>query len=231
MGVKTAEVLIREGLSLAGREYDAADTRPFSDLKDWLSSLALGWPWPHCSLSGTFVLAAGVKAIVLGGSSTNITGTRVTRVEFPLEIMYGPDILPDKIYQQAFNRDYDIFDTPVGLPDRASYSHDFFHTDGNVIIVFNKKPKTAIRIHIPYQFDPAAQYAIGDIATLIPWYPNDDTIKTSIAYYAAKHHDGVTSDKTLKFEDTLSIQVKNDKLKFGIIDSFVLKMNRSPRFR
>lgn len=227
MGVKTAEELITEGVRLAGREYDAADARPLSDLIEWLSSVALGWPWAECSASLTLTLAAGVRTALLGGTApVNATAQRITRIEFPLEVMYGPDILPDKIYQEAYNKSYDEYDVGVGIPTKASYQRNILHT-GNTVIVFNKKPSTDIRVHVPYQFDPSPDLDIDGT----PWYPNDLTIKESIAYYTAKHHDGVAAEKTLKLEDSLSIMVKNDKLKFGVIDSFVLKMNRSPRFR
>lgn len=227
MGVKTAEVLIQEGVRLAGREYDATDTRPLSDLIDWLSSVALGWPWPETKSSITLTLAAGARIALLGGTApVNATGVRITRVEFPLEIMYGPDVMPDKIQQEAYSASYADYDVPEGNPDKASYQRNVLHY-GSTLLVFNKKPKTDIRIHVPYQFDPS----IGLLVANTPWYPNDDTIKTAVAYYTAKHHDGVTADKTLKLEDMLSIMVKNDKLKFGVFDSFTMKMNRNPRGR
>ena len=227
MGVKTAEELITEGVRLAGREYDATDTRPLSDLIDWLSSVALGWPWPECKASVTVTLAAGARAVTLGGSSlVYAPGSRITRIEFPLEIVYGPDTLPDEIKQEAYNASYDAFDVGVGNPSKASYQRNVLHY-GNTIIVFNKTPSTALRIHVPYQFDPS----IGMELANTPWYPNDLTLKTAVAYYTARHHDGVTADKTLKLEDDLSIMVKNDKLKFGVIDTFVMKMNRNPAGR
>ena len=227
MGVKTAEELITEGVRLAGREYDSTDTRPLSDLINWLSSVALGWPWPECSSSITLTLLAGARTALLGGTApTYAIGKRITRIEFPLEIMHGPDILPDKIYQEAYSASYDVFDVPVGNPNKASYLRSLKITD-KTTLVFNKKPKTDIRIHVPYQFDPSVGLLVGSI----PWYPNDLTLKQAVAYYTAKHHDGVAAEKTLKLEDDLSIMIRNDKLKFGVIDSFVMKMNRNPRDR
>ena len=227
MGVKTAEVLITEGVRLAGREYDATDTRPLSDLIDWLTSVVLGWPWPETVGYGTFTLPAGARNLALGlNSPVNAAGQYVMRVNFPLEVMYGPDILPDKIYQEAANASYDVLDVPVGIPTKASYVRNVLRY-GNIAIAFNAKPKTDIRIRVPYQFDPSVGTLIGST----PWYPNDVTLKTAIAYYTARHHDGVAAENTLKLEDELSIMVKNDKLKYGVIDSFVMKMNRSPRFR
>lgn len=227
MGVKTVEALITEGVRLAGREYDSTDTRPLSDLIDWLSSVALGWPWPECKAYVLITLAAGARTALLGGTTpTYAVGQRVTRVEFPLEIMYGPDILPDKIYQEAYNAAYDVYDVGEGNPNKASYQRNYLAT-GNTLLVFNRKPKTDIRIHVPYQFDPSVGMVVADI----PWYPNDLTIKTAVAYYTAKYHDGVDAAKTLKLEDDLSIMVKNDKLKFGIVDSFTMKLDRKPRYR
>lgn len=226
MGVKTVAELITEGVRLAGREYDADDTRPLTDLIEWLSSVALGWPWPETKTSITATLASGERTILMGGvAPVNTTGERILRVYFPLEIMYGPDIYPDKIYQEAYSDSYDAYDVPDGNPTKASYQRNV-EGAGNTLIVFNKKPRSDIRIHIPYQFDPSVDLDLEGT----PWYPNDLTIKESIAYYTAKHHDGVAAEKTLKLEENLSVMVRNDKVKFGIIDSTVLKINRRPRF-
>ena len=72
MGVKTAEDLIKEGVRLAGREYDDTDTRPLTDLINWLSSVALGWPWPETKSNSTFTLITGSRLLLLGGSATNL---------------------------------------------------------------------------------------------------------------------------------------------------------------
>lgn len=223
MGLKSAEELITEGVRLAGREYDSADTRPLSDLIMWLSSMALGWPWPETMSSGTFDLAAGARVLVLGGTATNATGQRIIRVNFPLKIMYGPDILPDKIQQEAFSANYDAYDVGEGNPSKASWQRGFFHPS-IAMIVFNKKPTATIRIHVPFQFDPSVDLGLENT----PWYPNDLTLVQSIAYYTARYHDGVAAEKTLKLEDDLAVMIRNDKIKFGVIDSFTLKMNRKP---
>lgn len=225
MGVKTAEEIITEGVRLAGREYDADDTRPLTDLIEWLSSVALGWPWPETMASVTVTLAAGARALAMGGNSlVYLSGYRIIRVNFPLEIMYGPDMYPDKIYQEAFNKAYDNYDVGEGNPTKASYQRNVLHP-GNTLLVFNKKPISDIRIHVPYQFDPSPDITIESI----PWYPNDLTIKESVAYYTARHHDGPDAKKTKDFEDSLALMVRNDKVKFGVIDSFSLKVNRNPR--
>jgi hypothetical protein len=226
MGVKTAAEIIKEGVELAGVAYDSTDNNPFSWLMQWLESVALGWPWPECMTSATYNLAAGQRGFTIGATSTNGTGLIVTRVNFPLEIMHGPDMLADKIYQEAFNAAYDTVDVPDNNPTRASYQRNYFKP-GMVFIIFNAKPKTDIRIHVPYQIDPAYGLLIDNT----PWYPNDETMICAVAYKAAIYADGVDAQTTAAFADKLSTMVRNDKLKFGVIDSFVMKMNRNPRSR
>lgn len=227
MGVKTAEELIKEGVRLAGIEYNADDTRPLSDLKDWLSSVALGWPWPETIFNFGPTLYAGTNYFLLGYGATVGATSRILRVSFPLKIVYGEDRLPDKINQEAFSNNMSAANVPVGLPDKASYTRNWTGVYGKVLIAFNKKPATDLQLDISTQIDLAVDYTIASI----PWYPNDSTIKQSIAYFTSKYHDGPASEKTLKFEDDLAIMVRNDKLKFGVIDSFVMKMNRNPRDR
>lgn len=227
MGVKTAEELITEGVRLAGREYDATDTRPLSDLIEWLSSVALGWPWPETIANFGATLAAGAYDLSIGGGGTIAAAYRVLRINFPIKIEYGSNILSDNVYQEGWIENRESAYIPDGLPDKASYTRNFGGVSGKAVIAFNKKPTTDIRLLINVQYDPAVDYTLAST----PWYPNDLTIKESIAYYTAKHHDGVAAEKTLKLEDSLSIMVKNDKLKFGVIDSFVMKMNRNPRGR
>lgn len=227
MGVKTVEVLIQEGVRLAGREYDATDTRPLSDFKDWLESVALGWPWDETINTENVILAAGSNAVVLG--VVYAAGLKVHRVLFPMWVVYGEGTLPDKITQEPYNDAVmDAQYYPVGIPTKASYKRVISGAGVNRVgLLFNRRAKTDLTIQVKYQYNPAEGYDI----TSVPWYPNDITLKTAIAFHTARHHDGVASDKALKLEDDLSIMIKNDKLKFGVFDSFTMKMDRNPRNR
>ena len=224
MGVKTIEELIKEGVRLAGREPDVADTRPLNDLKDWLRSVALGWPWDEITNIRQATLLAGTYLLNIGGSGGTLDpGRNVFRIVFPILLSHGPNYLPDKITQQAVinTQLFPAADIPTGVPTKAGYSR----FENGLLLMFDKKANQDYQLQINYQWDPATGYTIADI----PWYPNDLTIKQSIAYFTARHHDGVDAPKTLKLEDELSIMLRNDKLKFGVTDSFTMKMNRKPK--
>ncbi len=222
MGVKTCEQLIRKGLYLAGVTYKATDTRPLDDLKSWLRSVAISWPWPEVEGIERATVPAGEYVIEMGIDGDFAESRYIQRVTFPMLIMYDEQCLPDKILQKAVNKmsvgnEY----VPEGVPDRAGYLPD---GSGAVQILLNRKPKIDTVIQIAYQYDPAVGYTIEDI----PWYMNDDTMEYAVAFKAAEVKDGPTAENTLKLEEALSTKVRNDKIKFGVIESATLKMNRRP---
>ena len=224
MGVKTCEELIRRGVYLAGVTYKAADTKPLTDLKTWLRSVALGWPWPDIMGTEIVTLAAGDYRVGLGLGEDWATSRYLQRIDFPLMILYDENTLPDKVLQQGTgSMVQDEAYIPEGIPDRAGYAR--IDNGGAIIIIFNRKLKTALTMQIGYQYDPAVDYELDDV----PWYVNDDTMEYAIAWKAAEAKDGPTAANTLKLEEALSTKLRNDKIKIGIIDSFTLKMNRKPQ--
>jgi hypothetical protein len=227
MGVKTAAEIIKEGVELAGVAYDATDNNPLSWLKQWLESVALGWPWPEVSGGVVIELLAGEYTQELGMGSLFRNTLHIHRLLFPIQAVYPGDFLPDPIYQEGFiEARIDINSIPIGVPDRASYLRST-NTPGQVTLYFNRRAKKDLNIEVKYQYNPAVNYTTADI----PWYQNDETMIHAVAYKAAKYADGPDASTTAAFANDLSTMVRNDKLKFGVVDSFVMKMNRNPRSR
>lgn len=228
MGVLTAEEIIREGVQLAGVTYDATDTRPFGWLKDWLRSVSYGWPWPDITGVVEVPLLAGTAGAAFGGSATILNGANIIRITFPLRLYFGSGFLEREITQQAYtSQDINILHLREGVPDKASYIRNFFNGVGTVAIFFNRKTKADYTVQVPYQFDPAAAYVILNVATIIPWYQNDNTMKQAIAHKAAYYNDGPDAKTTGSIGSDLATMLRDDKLKFGVIGPFDTSVNRN----
>lgn len=221
MAVNTIEELIKQGVYLAGVTYNADDTKQLKWMKEWLRSVALGWPWPETISNVPIVLAQGSSGVVLGGVAANLTGMYIHRLMFPIFILYGEDIEPRPITQQAYIANIPLDNLTEGTPDKASYTRDYSDS-GNILVTFNRKAKTAFNLQLTIQFDPAVDYTIADV----PWYPNDETIKYAIAWKASEAANGPAAETTLKLEDSLAQKFRNDKVKFGNIENFTMELNR-----
>ena len=90
------------------------------------------------------------------------------------------------------------------------------------MFTFNAKPTAPLTLQISYQYDPA----VTMVDTDIPWYPNDNTIIHAIAHEVSKYHNGNDDSTTRALADSLSVMFRNDKLKFGNIEDFDLKLSR-----
>mgnify|MGYP001578779928 FL=1 len=227
MGVLTAEEIIREGVQLAGVTYDPTDERPFKWLKDWLRSVTLGWPWIECEGQLLVPLLGATRVITLGGTASYATGRYIHRVLFPLLLDYGSGFEPGKVHQQAIG-DMNVALTarvPTGTPDKAGYVRDY-GVPGRVSILFNKLAKTNYDIQVKYQWDPAAEYVFASIDITVPWYPNDNTMKQAVAHKAAYYNDGPDAATTGTIGSDLATMLRDDKLKFGVIDQFTTHVNR-----
>jgi len=220
MGVLTVADILKQGAELAGTTYDSTDAKLLNWLKQWLRSVALGWAWPETIGYCDATLAAGVNVLEAGTGKPVLTTTHITRIEFPIKINYGEGFLPGDILQDiGANLMLNNTSVPAGTPNKASYTR---LTPGTVKIVFNRKPSAAIALQIQYQYDPSSALITSDI----PWYMNDDTMIHAVAHKVAEYHDGKAADSTRAFADSLSVMLRNDKLKFGNIEHFDLPLSR-----
>lgn len=223
MGVLTCEEIIKQGVRLAGVTYDATDTKQLAWLKQWLRSVALSWPWPEVKVITTVTLPANQYTLDVGGGAAILTTTYIQRLDFPVYINYGETYLPAQIEQQAI---MDINVTPPkGVPDKVSYSISSVNP-GRITLIFNRKPIAALVLQVAFQVDPAVGYVLANM----PWYLNDNTLIQAIAYKQSEDSNGVTAEDTLKLRDDLAMMLRDDKLKFGIIDQLTTKVNRRPSF-
>lgn len=221
MSILTCEEIIKQGVRLAGVTYKSTDTKQLAWLKQWLRSVALSWPWPEVSAATVATLNANQYTLLLGIGGVAANAQHIQRVLFPISILYGESILPDNITQQAISSMIvAVAHVPPGKPDKAGYIPA---GNGSVDVVFNRKTKTALTLQINFQYDPAAAYIISSV----PWYANDNTLIQVIAFKQSEDSNGVTADTTLKLRDDLAVMLRDDKLKFGIIDQPNTKLNRS----
>lgn len=220
MGVLTIAEIIEQGTELAGVTYDDTDTKPLAWLKQWLRSVALGWPWAETSEVVNAQLAAYAHELTLGIGGTVAPTRHITRMTFPIKIVYGDDYLPRDINQgPIIDAIGSLGSVADGTPDKASYVRT---TPGAIKLSFNRKPTAAINLQISIQFDPSINYLTSDI----PWYMNDDTMIHAIAHKTAEYHEGKDASVTRAFSEALSIMLRNDKLKFGNTEDFDLKLSR-----
>lgn len=220
MGVLTIAEIIEQGTELAGVTYDATDTKQLAWLKQWLRSVALGWPWAETSEVVNAQLAASARELTVGIGGTIAPTRHVTRMTFPIKIVYGDDYLPRDINQgPIIDAIGSLGVVASGTPDKAAYTRT---TPGAIKISFNRAPAALLNLQISIQFDPSISYVTTDV----PWYMNDDTMIQAIAFKTAEYHEGKDSDVTRAFSESLSVMLRNDKLKFGNIEDFDLKLSR-----
>jgi hypothetical protein len=113
---------------------------------------------------------------------------------------------------------------PPGTPSKAAYERA---EPGTLVIVFNAAPVTALNLQINVQHDPAYSMMFANILTDQPWYPNDDTLIHAIAFKSAEYHDGKDAATTTGYMQALSTMIRNDKLKFGVIENFDMPLSRN----
>lgn len=217
MGLRTAAEIIKEGVEKAGVTYNAADARPLTWLKLWLDSVALGWQWPEVTGIAFITLAAGEWNMELGLGSINVTSRPIFRLLFPLKIDYGPDIMQRDIDQEPYMNLRPS--PPEGVPTKAGYTRI---SNGTIQIAFNRRPLVPTNIQITYNYLPQ----FDDGLNSIPWYPNDETTIEAIAFKTAEYHDGKDATTTKAFAEHLSSMLRNDKIKFGNVENFTVKLER-----
>lgn len=223
MGVKLTSDILKEGMELAGVQYRSTDPRPLKWLKDWLRSVALGFPWPECDGFVAVNLPVNGYLIEMGRSATYVNGKYIHRITFPLKQVFD-SCVPNSINQETFDKALIAYpnNIPQGFPTEASYTRDW-EEPGRIAIVFNRRPKEVLEIQINYQWDPAAALLVTDY----PWYANDQTMIQAVAYWTSYYHDGPATPKTKKLEEDLAIMVMRDKVKFGIINPPFTGIQRS----
>lgn len=214
MGYLTVAEILKQGTELAQVAYDSNDPKPLTWLKQWLRSVSLGFPWPETEAVVNATLSAGEYLVELGRSASVANGKFIIRVNFPIQQLYE-DCAPNLIYQEAYNDSVILNPNNLseGLPDKASYTRDW-EEPGRVAIIFNKRAKEDYTLSIKFQWDPANALLITDY----PWYPNDNTLIQALAWKTSYYHDGPDTKRTVVLADDLAGMLRDDKVKFGVIN-------------
>lgn len=236
MGVLTVDQIVSEGQLLAGRDDNAEASRGW--LGRWLNAVAASWPWPQLQVeSYNFVLPAGTQHMAFGnnplgsseGGNENGPSYKVLKILDNCWIFNVARTARQRLrIRQHLSEPVDRFQNPsnlrVGMPSSMRILPANLGDDdkmGQWLLAFDVSPDQDYGLIIPHMKLPAAINTDS-----YPWYPNDETMVTLVAYKNLQFYDGEDSAATQAMKQQLAGLIAADRTRYGSVpgmnDSFSL---------
>lgn len=218
MAQLTRASIVTQGLLAAGR----TDITTFANIRlnSWLRKTYKSWPWPFLKTRNkTISLTSGTTSLLLGAGSGGVT-LEIQRI-FKQGKIYSSDYTKKGLLQLAGANTASLFNDPdVNNPATNSGIPTYLYLESDPSGIWGKwqlKPWPIPDVNYLLVLDYMSQPADIDTSTagdsIIPIYPNDDTLIQAVKVIAADYmNEPDMYEREGKLLDEMSV---HDKLRTG----------------